>query len=441
MKINSFAGNNPKLVMEWHPTKNGSLKPCDVTNGSNKKVWWKCPKGEDHEWQAVIANRAKGIGCPICSNQKVVKSNSFGTVNSQLAKEWHSTKNKELTPFDVLPNSKTKVWWQCSKNSKHQWQSNLNNRSNGKGCPICCNQKLVRSNSLGSINRKLSKEWHTTKNGKLTPYDVTPFTAKKVWWKCTKGDDHEWQATINHRSNGTACPKCNPATSIPELRIFTELKTIFPSIQHRAILKGSEVDIYIPELKVGIEYDGVYWHKEKHKKDQDKYLNLESSMLLIRVREEGLPSINQNDLTIKKRHISVAIIKQILKIIIQSRKIVLPDTLTKIRHYMEIEDWSASKLFYKLYSERNHVDFEKSLSSLFPEIAKEWHPTKNDQLIPEYFTCGSGKKIWWLGKCKHEWQDSINHRTSGRDCPKCRYKKASQTRKRKRLNPIQLDLF
>ena len=42
------------LVEEWHPTKNGELKPSEVTFGSNKKVWWKCPKGDDHEWVAVI---------------------------------------------------------------------------------------------------------------------------------------------------------------------------------------------------------------------------------------------------------------------------------------------------------------------------------------------------------------------------------------------------
>ncbi len=441
MGQNSFIKKNPKLVKEWHPTKNGDLNPCDVTNGSGKKVWWKCPKGEDHEWQAVIANRTKGIGCPICSNQKVVRSNSFGTVNSQLAKEWHATKNKALTPFEILPNSKTKVWWQCLKNSEHEWQSNLNNRSNGKGCPICCNQKLVRSNSLGSINKKLSKEWHPTKNGKLTPFSVAPSTSKKVWWRCPKGDDHEWQATINHRSNGTACPKCNPATSIPELRIFTELKTIFPSTQHRAILKGVEVDVYIPELKIGVEYDGFYWHQEKHKKDQDKYLCLESSILLIRVREEGLQTINKNDISIKKRHIAVSTIKKILELILKNRNVTAPEALGKIQYYMGVEDWLASKHFYKMYSERNHVHFEKSLSFLFPDIAKEWHPTRNNFLLPEYFSHGSGIKVWWLGKCKHEWRDSINHRTRGRDCPKCRYKKSSQTQKQKWKNPVQLDLF
>ena len=86
VKSNCLATLNPTLANEWHPTKNGELTPNKVTPSSGKKVWWKCPKGNDHEWQAIIANRNKGIGCPICSNQKVARSNCLGTVNPELSK-------------------------------------------------------------------------------------------------------------------------------------------------------------------------------------------------------------------------------------------------------------------------------------------------------------------------------------------------------------------
>ena len=65
------------------------------------------------------------------------------------------------------------------------------------------------------------------------------------------------------------------------------------------------------------------------------------------------------------------------------------------------------------------------LSFLFPEVAKEWHPTKNDPLTPDMVTPGCNKIVWWLcSVCGHEWQTSVNHRTSssGRGptgCPKC----------------------
>ena len=47
----------------------------------------------------------------------------------------------------------------------------------------------ISENSLQEFNSALSKEWYPTKNGNLTPKDVTPFSNKKVWWKCA--NSHE----------------------------------------------------------------------------------------------------------------------------------------------------------------------------------------------------------------------------------------------------------
>ena len=40
----------------------------DVLPNSNKKAWWLCKNG--HEWQAVIANRTNGRGCPVCNSEQ-----------------------------------------------------------------------------------------------------------------------------------------------------------------------------------------------------------------------------------------------------------------------------------------------------------------------------------------------------------------------------------
>lgn len=45
----------PAVAKEWHPTKNGLLKPDDVSYGSTKRVWWKCENG--HEWESTIHSR------------------------------------------------------------------------------------------------------------------------------------------------------------------------------------------------------------------------------------------------------------------------------------------------------------------------------------------------------------------------------------------------
>ena len=101
----------PNLLAQWHPTKNGDLKPNDVMYSSNKKMWWKCPVADDHEWEATVNNRTninnrnKG-GCPCCLGRKIVLSNCLIMTHSEIAKQWHSTKNEELTIYDVGSGSR-----------------------------------------------------------------------------------------------------------------------------------------------------------------------------------------------------------------------------------------------------------------------------------------------------------------------------------------------
>lgn len=54
-----------------------------------------------------------------------------------------------------------------------------------------------------------------------------------------------------------------------------------------------------------------------------------------------------------------------------------------------------------------------------PELAAQWHPTRNGDLTPDMVTAESHRKIWWLGKCGHEWSATIESRTRGMGCPFC----------------------
>jgi hypothetical protein len=195
---------NPSMAKEWHPSNNGSLTPMDVTINSHKRVWWKCLKG--HEWKATINDRSnKGTGCPYCSGNKVNGENCLQTLNPTLAKEWHPTKNGNLTPKDLTAGSSKKVWWKCSKG--HEWEATVGSRNAGSGCPYCDGKKVSPENCLQTVNPSLAKEWHSTKNGSITPMNVTSSANKKVWWQCSIG--HEWEATVNNRSSkGSGCPYC-----------------------------------------------------------------------------------------------------------------------------------------------------------------------------------------------------------------------------------------
>ena len=136
---------------------------------------------------------------------KLTNSYNLKKINPKLAKEWHPTKNGNLTPKDVLPKSGKKVWWRCTND--HDRHASIISRARGKGCPSCPIKTAPAEYNLQVVNPKLAKEWHPVKNGDLTPKDVFPGSHKKVWWLCEKG--HAWKAFVFSRKRGSGCPHCN----------------------------------------------------------------------------------------------------------------------------------------------------------------------------------------------------------------------------------------
>ena len=355
-KGKSLAEVNPEFAKEWHPTENGELTAFDVSTGSKYKAWWKCPKEEDHIWEAQVASRSNGTGCPFCSKvHKVVLSNCLATVNPELAKEWHPTKNGSLTPFDVSVGMKgIKAWWKCDKGEDHEWESTIRNRHYlGHGCSICSGKKNVPSVILATLYPKLAKEWHPSKNGTLTPFDVIPFSHKKVWWKCENHDNHLWKSTVGNRSNGTGCPFCS---KVHKVVLSNCLATVNPELakEWHPTKNGSLTPF---DVSVGMKGIKAWWKCDKGEDHEWESL-------------------------ISNRHTlghgcSIC-----------TGKTVVPSV---------------------------------SLATLYPKLAKEWHPTKNDSLTPFDVTPYSGLKVWW--KCSrgddHEWKTTVAHRAGERNCPYC----------------------
>ncbi|AOR26220.1 conserved hypothetical protein (DUF4379) [Formosa sp. Hel3_A1_48] len=358
---NCLATTNPELVRQWHPIKNGNLTPHAVTYGSNKNVWWKCDKGDDHEWEASIVNRTKrNSGCPVCGNDKIVLSNCLATTNPELAREWHPTKNIKLTPFGVTEKSTNKVWWKCDKGDDHEWRASPLMRKK-TSCPVCVNLKIVNSNCLATTHPKIAKQWHPTKNGNLTPLDISVGSAKKVWWKCNKGDDHEWKTSSAKRLYGRNCPFCTlTPQSKQELTITFELMKLFKNIDPKGLKTRLEgrlraIDIFIPKLNLCIEFDGSYWHKDKRDIDKIKSEMLfEEGFKLIRVREEPLKKIYDTDVISKKPY---------------DGKQVTNDILSMILSIFELDYKLVSKI--KAYQSKDGLQNEKGLDKYIDKILTE----------------------------------------------------------------------
>lgn len=223
----NLAQSHPEVSEMWHPTLNHSLSPEEVSAGSSKRVWWTCP--QNHAYDTIISNRIKGgrASCPICSGKRVAAGvNDLATVRPDIAAQWHPTLNKGITPQQFTRGSKRKVWWLCSED--HKWEASITDRTIGRGCPYCAGKHVVvHQNDLASQRPNIARQWHPSKNGMLTPEEVTVRNDLSAWWRCDFG--HEWRATVANRtaSKGTGCPVCSGSVVISGAN---DLLTIHPDI-------------------------------------------------------------------------------------------------------------------------------------------------------------------------------------------------------------------
>ncbi len=429
---NDLASRYPEVAKDWDYEGNGTLQPSDVVFGYTKNVWWKCSVC-GNRWQAKVnARTVRGTNCPKCSQAKrqqdrrSVLLKERGCIRDPfLIFEWNYEKNGSLLPENVTPGSNKKVWWKCSKCSS-EWQATISNRAHGRGCPYCLNRKVrVGFNDLATTHPELAAEWDFEKNGDLTPQMVTYGSGRKIWWKCPLG--HSYQANLLHRAHGTNCPICNSGrqTSFAEQAIYFYIKKIHPDAINRyteIFDNGMELDIFIPSLRVGIEYDGIFWHKEKLERERKKYLICQQNNIrLIRVREA--PFTTESDLSSpiiadNMYHMdNLDDQKNLEKFIIQ--------------FLMELESWRREKKpdYFDIDLERDGNEIrrqylvskqEGALDKTHPKIAEEWDYQKNGELVPSMFQSGSSVRVWWrCSECGHEWKTSISHRTSGSGCERC----------------------
>ena len=412
--VNDFATFHPDDAKEWHPTKNGSLKPDMVTVQSDKLVWWKCSKcGKD--WQTKVRSKRS---CPHCLHKPTIGKDDLATLYPEIAKEWHPTKNGDLTPHDVKCRSNKKVWWLCPNH--HEYQAVISERTSHSktNCPICYKQ-----------------------NRTSFPEQAIFYYVKQIYPDAINGYREDF-------------------------------------------LKNMELDIYIPSIRLAIEYDGEPWHgRDKLKREQQKYQRChKQGIKLLRIREKmadlgsdiadeqmritekGKINLEETIKLIIKRinfsciSVDVNLARDEIKIR-ENYQTKVKDSIAKI-HPELIKEWHPTKngyltpydckvgSTYKVWwkcpicgyewqasaekrCSRGHGCLNCSkqvplagindLATLYPEIAKEWHPTKNGNIKPTDIRPRSNRKYWWKCQiCGYEWQASGNNRIGHKSgCPAC----------------------
>ena len=403
--INDLKTKCPEIAKEWNYEKN-TIKPDEISFCSGKKVWWKCEKG--HSYEASVGNRIKGTGCPYCAGQKVLKGyNDLLSQYSEIAKEWDYERN-HINPDEITAKSGKKVWWICSKG--HSWKSVVANRTkNGnRGCPTCANRILLKGfNDLATTNPNLIKEWDYERN-KIRPYEVIAGSTKKVWWKCEKG--HSWKAAIVSRTKNHFCPICNSSkqTSISEKAIVYYLKKANIEVVENYKINKKEIDIYIPSLNIGIEYDGQYYHRSMQKDLSKNKLCNSLGIKLIRIREPELPKLDSTSVDFVIDSLS-------------SDHSYMNKIIIKLLKYLKINniDVDVEREFNEIYSLYQKGEKRESIILGFPNLIEEWDYDKNS-ILPEQVSKGTHLSVWWkCKKCNYSWKAKVYTRCNGSGCPNC----------------------
>ena len=415
--------NRQDLLEDWDHQKNNPVTPKDISKASNRKVWWTCHVC-GHEWEVTVNNRYCGSGCRLCGYKRVSKSRrtpkpgeSLLEKNPELAQEWHPTKNNNLLPKDIPFKSNKKAWWigRCG----HEWEAVVYGRTAGNGCPYCANLKvLVGYNDLESQFPDIAKEWHPTKNAELTARRVVSKANKKVWWICSVCGN-EWQATISKRALGQGCPICakGTQTSFPEKAIVYYLRALGLNVAEnfRADwLDSFELDIYLPELRVAVEYDGYAWHKSPDKDIRKSDLCKLNRVSLIRIREDRCPTIEDDSICFYIPHRNDDGLNAAIMFVISTLQLIVN---TSIEQEVVVDVAKDRMRIYDLMELRKQ---ENSFAALRPDLLDEWDYEKNGTMQPEDVTPFSDKKVWW--KCRrhgHEWEAVVKSRTKGTGCPVC----------------------
>ncbi len=141
-ETNCLATTHPDLIKKWDYKKNKELKltPYNVTKGQHDKVWWICER--NHSYPKMIYDSVGGGGCPTCYNlygrfkpKKVKREKSLAVKKPEVARQWHPTKNRDVTAYEVGPYAREKYWWLCY-NCGHEWLKPPNNRKSAR-CESC----------------------------------------------------------------------------------------------------------------------------------------------------------------------------------------------------------------------------------------------------------------------------------------------------------------
>ena len=380
----------PEVASLWHPFLN-EHPPEDYLPYSNEKVFWLCPVC-GMEWCTAIYHLVEGTSCPYCSGRRPIPGKTdFKTVYPDVAALWDYKRNGVDKPEQYTPKAHHSAFWLCSKG--HSWAAPINRMAKAYesarpgtalgtlGCPVCSGKKVIPGvNDLVTTAPELAAQWDYEKNGDLLPSQVTLHRNRPVFWRCEKG--HVWPASPNNRARGTGCPFCNSNRLIPE---ETSLLIKFPLLANEW---DEEKNFPLTAKDVPAFSNDKYWWRcpKGHRWKATVSNRANGRGCPVCVGRIPVPGVNTLDITFPDIAEEWHPDKNEKK-----ASEVLPHSDQSVWwRCKKGHEWSArisdrvngSKCPY--CTGRFPIPGVASLKTMYPRLATEIHPTKNDYKVCDY---------------------------------------------------------
>lgn len=227
-----------------------------------------CPRGH-------IDYRFTSVGtCKSCTRENAIRKHVHTTEKRRQYWDQDSflrfvqSQNREFDYCRVqYVDAKTPVEIICPEHGAF-WQSPTNHVA-GKGCPQC------RNVATGKRSKKTKEQFVTEANviwsGRYSYEQAIYKGSHAPLLICCAEHGLFSQTPTNHLFGKQGCPRCNHMKSSAEDQVARFLSTLTTVVQRdRTIIGPKELDIYMPEHKLAVEYCGMYWHSHGDKDDERK---------------------------------------------------------------------------------------------------------------------------------------------------------------------------
>lgn len=233
-----------------------------------------------------VRENRKCIQCGNIFNERIKHDRKL--CSEECRNQWNSTESNKKNRIEKSQNSLTEKYGEKSIFSLDNFKKNRKKiylEKFGVESPMHLKENVnklketIRKKHLNLLlpklfenNIELLSEYDKNKNGN---------TSQPYIFKCTSCNNI-FSSTLLGSGKVPICRKCNPITKNSKLeqliKDFLNEKNIYHITSDRKLLDGKEIDIYIPNLKIGIEVNGNYFHSENGG-DKTKYYHITKTIL------------------------------------------------------------------------------------------------------------------------------------------------------------------